>query len=63
MNSNFWITSNNSNQEDRERIAIRFASGRFRELINFHYLDDFVIVSDHQFSNTELEEITFNASG
>ncbi len=63
MNSNFWISSINSNHEDREKIAIRFTSGRFRSLVNIHYLDDFVVVSDFQFSIAELEEIIFNVSG
>jgi hypothetical protein len=48
MNSNFWI--NNSNQQDRERIANNFALRSYQGTLRF-FQDDVVIISDSALIN------------
>ena len=50
MNSNFWILSINSNQEDRERFATNFALRSFQGTVRF-FQDDVVIISDSALIN------------
>jgi hypothetical protein len=56
MNSNFWILPiTNSNQENREIFATRFALRSFQGILA--YFDDVVIISDNQFVNQAFNNI------
>lgn len=55
MNSNFWISSINSNQEDRETFAIRTLLRHFQGIIQF-FANDIVITSDSNFVNANNDQ-------
>ena len=54
MNSNFWITYIQT-QENRDFFATRFALRNFQGILA--YIDDVVIISDNQFVNQALNNI------
>jgi hypothetical protein len=57
MNSNFWI--NNSNQRDRENIAINFALRRYRYILDLRgEFNNVVIISRDRIYNADQNRVT-----